>query len=309
MKIKPGFHQQISAFAVCTITICLIGLTVPTFAQDQDDDTSRRFWPPNFRPASTQPSSTSKTGRYKRTTPALPKDAIAANTMSDAVVGITIWRLRPSKGTDEARILVKKSGKNWTPERVEAGTKFSEGSMLRLSIEIPRTGYLYVIDREQYGDGAMSDPYLIFPTNPASDENKVVAGRIVEIPNQSDDQAYFEVKSLREAGQSPQVAEVLTVLVTPSPLKELPKRAAGDDSPLLLSKALIEKWEKEWTAAVEQLELENGAGNAYTRAEQAAGGNSAKRLTQEDPLPQTIFRVAVKPGRPLMVKLPLKIGK
>ncbi|MGH9841146.1 MAG: DUF4384 domain-containing protein [Blastocatellia bacterium] len=304
-----NFYQRISAFAGCAITICFIGFTAPAFTQDRDDDASRRFWPPNFRPAASQPGSAPKTGRYKRTTPALAKGAMAAESMNDAVVGITVWRLRPSKEADEARILVKKSGKNWTPERVEANTGFGRGQMLRLSIEVPRTGYLYVIDREQYADGSLSDPYLIFPANPASDENKVAAGRIVEIPNQSDDQAYFELKSLGEAGRPAQVAELLTLIVTPSPIKELPKRAPGDDSPLLLSKSLIEKWEKEWAVASEQLELENGAGTTYTRAEQAAGGNAAKRLTQEDPLPQTVFRLAVKPGKPMLVKLPLKITR
>ena len=116
--------------------------------------------------------------------------------------------------------------------------------MLRLSIELPRTGYLYVIDREQYADGTMSEPYLIFPTDLTSGENRVTAGRVVEIPNQSDDHAYFEVHSLREAGQSPQIAEALTVLVMPAPLKDLPKRAPGDDAPLQLTKAQVEQWER-----------------------------------------------------------------
>lgn len=294
--------------AACAAMFCFTGFLSPAFAQDQDD-TSRRFWPPNFRPAATKTAPAPKTSRYKRTTPALPKDDVSSASIRNAVVGITVWRLRPAKDTDDARILVKKSDKSWAPERVEASTKFSEGQTLRLSIEVPRTGYLYVVDREQYADGSFSDPYLIFPHDPANDENKVTAGRVVEIPNQSDEQAYFEVKSLREGGQSPQTAEVLTVIVAPAPLKDLPKRAAGDDQPLRLPKTTVEMWEKEWTAQVEQLELEDGAGRAYTRAEKTAGANPAKRLTQADPLPQTVFRVAVKPGKPLLVKLPLGIGQ
>jgi hypothetical protein len=98
------------------------------------------------------------------------------------------------------------------------------------------------------------------------------------------------------------------VIVTTAPLKDLPKRVAGEDQPLRLPKATVERWEKEWSAQVEQLELEDGVGRAYTTAEKAAGANPSKPLTQADPLPQTIFRVAVKPGKPLMVKLPLKIG-
>jgi hypothetical protein len=276
-------------------------------AKAQDDTTSRRFWPPSFRPTPATPAPDQKTSRYKRTTPPLPKKVASTAPMRDTVVGITVWRLRPAQQTDDARILVKKSDKSWTPERVEAGAKFSEGQMLRLSIEVPRAGYLYVIDREQYADGSLSDPYLIFPHDPASDENKVTPGRVIEIPNQSDEQAYFEVKSLRGV-QAPQTAEVLTVIVTTAPLKDLPKRVAGEDQPLRLPKATVERWEKEWSAQVEQLELEDGVGRAYTTAEKAAGANPSKPLTQADPLPQTIFRVAVKPGKPLMVKLPLKIG-
>jgi hypothetical protein len=299
---------------VCAATFCLAGLVALAVPQAPEEETSRRLWPPEFRPASAKSGAKPKVARYRRTTPALPKDAIAAEAAGDAVVGVTIWRLRPAKATDEARILVTKSGRktDWTPERVEAGTQLTEGQMVRLSIEVPRTGYLYVIDREQYADGTLSDPYLIFPLNPESEDHKVTAGRVIELPNQADEQAYFEVKSLRDPGQAAQIAELLTVLVTPAPLTDLPKparNAQGEMEPLLLAKALVESWEKQWGAQTEQLEMESGAGQAYTRAEQAAGKSASRRLTAEDPLPQTIFRVAVKPGRPLLVRLPLRIGK
>jgi hypothetical protein len=305
MKFKAYSTLTLS---ICALALCAVALDNTGKAQDQEN-TSRRFWPPNFRPAATRPAPAPKTSRYKRTTPALPKNDLGPDSLPEAVVGVTVWRLRPSQNTDDARILVKKGGKNWTPERVEADTKFNEGQALRLSVEIPRTGYLYVIDREQYADGSFSAPYLIFPHNTTGEENRVTAGRVIEIPSQSDEQSYFEVKSVREGGQSPQTAEVLTVIVTPTPLKDLPKRAAGDDSPLPLPKATVEGWEREWGARAERLELEDGMGQAYTRAEHAAGGNPTNRLTQDDPLPQTIFRVAHKPGKPLLVKLPLGIGQ
>ena len=54
----------------------------------------------------------------------------------------------------------------------------------------------------------------------------------------------------------------------------------------------------------------NKGGHAIDeRRSQAAGGNAAKRLTANDPLPQTVFRLAVKTGKPMMVKLPLKITR
>lgn len=286
--------------------LSLTGLVAVIVAQEAEP--SRRFWPPNFRPPAATPKAKSNPAKYRRATPALPKNAIATAS-GDAVLGVTIWRLRPASRTDEARILLTKSGKKseYTPERVEANTAFSEGQMVRLSIEVPRTGYLYVINREQYADNTTSAPYLIFPLNPHGSAHKVTAGRVVELPPQSDEQSVFELHSFRPDGKPPQVAELLTFLITPTLLIGLP-RATGDDMPMQLSLALVEDWEKQWSAQVEQLELEHGAGQTYTRAEQRAG-NARQRLTQADPLPQTVFRVNAKPGSPFVVKMPLKIGK
>ncbi len=326
MISKSNFGQIIRFIVGCAMVAFSIGFTTSALAQEQD--TERRFWPPNYRPAaaaSPATPSSSRPARYKRTGPQLPKEAIPTAVEKDNIVGITIWRLRASeeadkqlaqsngKGEDTARILVVRKGKksNFTPERVEASTAFMSGQMLRLSIEIPRTGYLYVLDREQYEDGSMSEPYLIYPIDPTKDDNKVDAGRVIEIPNGTDE-PFFEVQPLKSDNPKLQVAEVLTVLVSPTPLPGLPKPVRDDQGnyePLQLPNADVEKWEKLWGTQVEQLELEGGAGQFYTRSEQAAGADKKKRLTQADPLPQTLFRVAAKPGKPLLVKLPLKIAK
>ena len=34
---------------------------------------------------------------------------------------------------------------------------------MRVAIELPQEGFLYVVDRERYRDGTSGDPYLIFP--------------------------------------------------------------------------------------------------------------------------------------------------
>ncbi|MGH9801615.1 MAG: DUF4384 domain-containing protein, partial [Blastocatellia bacterium] len=216
------------------------------------------------------------------------------------------------KDQDIARILVVRKGKKseLAAERVEATTAFTTGQMLRLSIEVPRSGYLYVIDREQYEDGTFSAPYLVYPLNPVQDDNKVAAGRVVELPG--GDEPYFEVQPLKQDNPKLQTAEILTVLVTPTPLANLPKATRDDEGnyqPIELPKAEVEKWEKLWGAQVEQWEMDGGVGQTYTRSEQAVGADKKKRLTSDDPPPQTFFRVAAKPGKPLMVKLPIKIGK
>lgn len=309
-------------FAAAAMIFVISGLCVTAFAQEQD--TERRFWPPNYRPApAAAPTTPKPRPSYKRTTPALPKGTIPTAAEQEAVVGITIWRLKTSEEADKlaqtkskdetARILVVRKGKktSFTPERVEASTAFMTGQMLRLSIEIPRAGYVYVIDREQYEDNTMSAPYLIFPIDPAKDDNKVEAGRVIEIPTGTDE-PFFEVQPLKSDNPKLQVAEVLTVLVSPTPLEKLP-RAKRDDQgnydPIELPNADVERWEKLWATQVEQHELEGGAGQFYTRSEQVAGTDKKKRLTQEDPPPQTLFYVAAKPGKPLLVKLPLKISK
>jgi hypothetical protein len=51
-----------------------------------------------------------------------------------------------------------------------------------------------------------------------------------------------------------------------------------------------------------------GAGTAYTRAEKEAGAQG-RLLTQEDELPQTLFRVVATPGSPLLVSVPLQIAR
>lgn len=292
----------------------------------QDEENSRRFWPPNFRPEAAAPKPKPRTGSYKRVT-SPPATTNPIETAEQGSLGVTIWLLRPAaeikqiapgqteqgRGNEPqnageiARVLVrKKNGQNaeMVAERVEANTAFSVGQQLRLSVEVPRDGYLYVIDREQYADGTLSDPYLIFPSNPQSNENRVSAGRIIELPN---GEAVFEVAQFNDNGKK-LTGEALTFIVSPRPLEGLP-RAQADDGPIPLPKAQVETWESKWGTQVEQLELQNGAGKYRTRSEQQATTNANQKLTQDDPLPQTVFRVTAKPGNPFLVKLPLKIGK
>jgi hypothetical protein len=49
-----------------------------------------------------------------------------------------------------------------------------------------------------------------------------------------------------------------------------------------------------------------GAGQAMTQKEQAAGVDNSQQLSQDDPVPQTIYRVAIKPDNPIIVSVPLR---
>ena len=117
----------------------------------------------------------------------------------------------------------------------------------------------------------------------------------------------FEVNRYSEDNKAMLAGELLSFIITPRPLENLP-RANADESPIKLTEAQVAAWEEQWgkNIQMQQLELEKGAGQPRTRSEQAALTSAAK---QNDPLPQTVFRVAVKRGNPFIVQLPLRIGK
>ena len=259
-------------------------IALPIIAYGQSEET-RSIVPEAFlkaRPASPRPASAGGPS-YRRVS--RPGTRPVPGPVSE--IGVTIWKLRPAVAGDTARLLVQdpQSGSvQWTPERVEAGAPLALGDHVRVSVESPRDGYLYVIDREQYSDGTTSDPFLIFPTTRArGGDNRVTAGRLIELPAQTDAPPFFTLQATRPN----QVAELITVLVSQQPLMDVTPGAG----PLPLSREIVARWEKEAGSTVEQLELVGGAGRAWSAAEQRAGADATRLLTQQDPPPQTVFRV------------------
>ena len=314
----------------------LLASSQTTLAQ-QPEENSRRFWPPEFRPQPAAPSQKPRTGRYKPATTTRPATILNAPAAETAALGVTLWLLRApaevkpeakpvtpaangasgsrsiSASDETARVLVKKKigsserSEVMVPQRIEADTPLRVGQLLRLSLEVPQDGYLYVVDREKYADGTIGAPYLIFPSDPQSREHLVKAGRAIELP---DPDYAFEVKLKSEDSDKVLAGELLSFIVTPKPLEGIP-RPNQDDGTIKLSKEQVAEWETQWgkNIQVQQLELEKGAGKARTQAEQNALTKSGQALKQDDPLPQTVFQIAVKRGSPFMVQLPLTIGK
>ncbi|MEP7272807.1 MAG: DUF4384 domain-containing protein [Acidobacteriota bacterium] len=280
-----------------------LSATLSATAGFGQDEAPRQLWDSQFLKKRTPPKSPSAVPRkstgYRRAT---PKAEAIEETANGEVVGLTIWRLRQARDADnkEARLLLQEEpggeAAEFTPERVESETPFAAGDRVRLSIESPRDGYLYVIDREQYADGTLSDPYLIFPTmRNRNGDNAVKAGKVIELPGRS----AFRLTPMRPDYQG----EVLTLIVSATPLTEI-KPGPGI---LKLDRALLEVWEQKWRAPIERFELNGGAGTPYTKAEKEAGEDGSRLLTQEDELPQTLFRVGPKPGNALLIPVSLKI--
>jgi hypothetical protein len=165
-------------------------------------------------------------------------------------------------------------------------------------------GFLYIIDREQYVDGSFGDPMLIFPTlKTRGGDNRVMPGKLIDIPAQEDQYSYFTAQPA--GSRRDQVAEVLTVILAPSPLP-----VTIGDQPLKVLQSQVSEWEKLWGGLTETLELIGGAGRTWTNEEKAASAANGRQLTQGGPPPQTVYRMAArKTGGPLMVTVPLRYAR
>jgi len=253
-----------------------------------------------------KPTTSAKGPRYIRKTPAMLVSLKANAEMME--IGVTIWRLRPGVGNDGgARVLVMEEARptEWTPQRIEADTPLKVGERVRLSIESPRAGYLYVIDREQYADGSYGDAYLIFPTmRTRGGDNQVRPGKLIDIPAQEDNPSYFTL--VPSPSRSDQVAEILSIIVTPEPIASL----RLTDRPLKLSRADVAQWEASGSTQVERFEMVGGAGTPWSRVEmEASAAGSARILTQEEPTPQTVYRIGNKTKGAFMITVPLRYGR
>ncbi|HEX7723536.1 MAG TPA: DUF4384 domain-containing protein [Pyrinomonadaceae bacterium] len=252
-------------------------------------------------------ATTSKPPVYRRTGAARVPGRRGVRPPATEEIGVTVWRLRPSRANDEgARVLVLDGLKQsqWTPERIEAGTPVNIGDRIRISVESPRPGFLYIIDREQYADGSFGEPMLIFPTlRTRGGDNRVLPGRLIDIPAQEDQYSYFTAQPA--GNRRDQTAEVLTVILTP---QQLPLNIGVQ--PMRILQSQISEWERLWGGVAETLELVGGAGRAWTNEEKLAGSANGRQLTQAGPPPQTVYRVAArKVGGPLLVTVPLRYAR
>jgi len=281
--------------------LCMLGgLAAATIPQQEDDepDEQRKAWNKQFRSERQKANNRPASGRPRRAA-------------ENDFIGLTVWRLSPAPADnkqDRPRLLVQDDKQatakatSWRAERVEAGPVFKKDEPVRLSIEAPAEGdhYLYVVDREMYADGKLSEPYLIFPTlRTSGGRNLITAGKLVDIPAATDNPPFFSFRDL-----APNVVgERLTIILSPRPL-DVPALESG---PVKLDSRLVEKWERDWGGVTEQREARKTVGQEWTAPEKASATEPQRLLTQGDPLPQTIFRVQGKPGEPRLIVVPLQV--
>jgi hypothetical protein len=280
------------------ISIILLAASASFISTAQTvDEQTRKLWDTAFiTPAATKQSASRRrrSGAYRVATPNVPTDNVAP----DTVVGVTIWRLRPANRADAGERLIvhdDKATTEWLPERIAATTRLVQGDKLRISVEAVRDGFLYVINREQYADGTLGEPYLIFPTTRTSGgDNEVSRGKLVEIPGQEDAPPFFTMRKSRPD----HVAEVVSVLVTTKPLEGV----QIGDKPQKLTEMQVAEWEKTWGSSVGRLDMTT-VGQTWTKDEKEA---RTRALTPSAPAPQLVFyRPGMKSTEPMFVKLKL----
>ncbi len=301
-KRLPRLLLTVAIVAACSFSVGAFRVV------NAQDDESKGIQAEEFITKRPAKNANRSSARYKPK--AKPAEGTSVTTpppgMAFAQLGLTTWRFRPSTAADKTKELVEEDtnagASEWTLERVEDGTPLAPGQRVRLSIEsLSRDGYLYVIDREQYADGSLGEAHLIFPTRRTADANHVKAGRLIYIPGAP---RSFRVKPSQNT--KTQVAEVLTILVSPQPLIGADKLSSKSIS---LPREQVDGWEKQWGSKATKFEMEGGAGQTMTDKEQAAGKDSSQELGQDDPVPQTIYRVAAKPENPVVITVPLKFAK
>lgn len=282
----------LGAALALTLGVAAEGQSPPAGASP--DEKTRQLWDDAFR--SKRPSASKPALTPAR--PGPPRPGPSAERLGEAFVGITVLRLRaarPAEQTGGAALIVAGEQK-LVAERVPSGESLQPGDRVRLVIESARAGYLYLIDREQYSDGSLGEPHVIFPTTRIrGGENRVAAGRLMEVPDAADTPSFFTLKQNRPD----QIGELVTILVTPEPLAEV----APARGPLRIAREQAMIWEQRWKAPVQVIETDPG-GRLYTRVEQRAG-ETARLLTQDEPIPQTLYKVEARPGEPVLLVLAL----
>jgi hypothetical protein len=195
------------------------------------------------------------------------------------------------------------------PTRVSSETPFKAGEKIRLSIESPSDGYLYVLNCEVYEDDSRGTLSLIFPTTRTRNGNNfLTAGSPIEFPAATDEPSYFEFRPQAKAKKA--VAEALIFMVTKTPIENF----TPQELPLTIEYDKFEKWEKKWSGKLQIWENDSELGKPYTQAEYESASETRTRgiasdgriLKANEPEPQTLFAVETQSDDGLIVTLLLR---
>lgn len=228
-------------------------------------------------------------------------------------LGFTFWILKDADANDDSqvaevatRITKVKSGNKIkenaqsikvVPRRASSNTQFSNGDWLRISLDLPVNGHIYIFNREKYIDGTLGVPYLIFPREEdRGKSDKATIGKLLFLPNEPD---YFEIE---ESGESKKekLEEVYYVLVSPVLLQDITLLKTNEPEPISLE--IFNKYEK-FSAPLLKFESQSEVNKAITKVEKLSNTQSNESLAEDDPLPQTIYHIKKLPEDPIFFSI------
>lgn len=300
MQIRKRLHRITLLMIMCLIIIC-VGSLSPIPAQDSG---SRGLRPedagvkinPKRKKKRTLPIT------FKTHTQFKPVPAPAGTEY--AQVGLTLWRVAPAKSRG-----IKEVGEEQTQEtqeRLDTNASYTVGDKIRLSIVSPTGGYLYIVDQEQYSDGTYGPAMLAFPTLGLNKgDNLIKASLPIRIPREGKTWEFY-LRDLKPGEvRRVQTAEVFTIIVSPKPLVD---RSRITKDQLKLNEGEFEKWQTQWKSTPQQFDMENSVGQVVQTNSRGVGKDGKEDVDDEEADAQTIYLVAIKPGAPIMVTLPLRFA-
>lgn len=282
-------------FIFFTFILCLIFFSLsPNVMKAQQDDVEgarnlRRYFEKKREENKIQKSTSPIKSKNKSK---IPKNEF----VEKQLIGLTIWRLKQQEISKEIEN-VNENRLSYISESINPKEVLKQGEMIRLTIEIPQSGYLYCIDSEEYLDGT-KNPVLIFPTKKIRNgNNRIEVGQIIGLPDLTGQPPYFKLNIKKG-----QIAENLSIIITDQPIEWLlAEETAQQLSPEQFAKL------KAWETQTKQLVLET-PGRYQTSKEQDIENTLDKRsLDLEDPPPQTALIIPKKPTQPVMVTLSLRL--
>lgn len=244
--------------------------------------------------------------RWKRSGKGIKKPKPAGK-MVASDIGITVWKMRRPLATDNGvQLVVATDGGDemWSSVRVDPLSNFRAGDRIRIGIESPTAGFLYVINSEVSSDGSFGAPSLIFPTVDAK-FNSVTPGMLVDIPDQKENYPYFMLRPSR----GEYAGELVAIIITPVKLDfEL-----DDKGKILNIDSIIDldsDIDLEIFASIDtngelfsRVEADAACGSktrelVRDKRQQTPCGTATRSLSKAEAPPQTIYRINTYPGRP-----------
>jgi hypothetical protein len=240
----------------------------------------------------------------------------------DVRLGLTIFHFEPRgtvyrpsndgtkdilmEGTEEAPTPPNKLADwnvaDWT--RARPDEQFAVGQAVRLHFEpLTKAGYLYVVHQELYTDGSAGPARLLFPTLRTNNGNNLVRPNVdLWVPRAP---AYFRIRPSKS--NKTHVGELLTVVLRGEAPGDILRWPLGDE-PLSLEADDLTRLVAGARGATINMNLDGGQGQKQTHQElrKDIDMEGDEALTEDDPLPQTIYETRRRAGQPVVFRIPLK---